>query len=161
VPTARKLYDFTHVRELGGGDVWRVIWKTGADQTCVAWNVSQPGERAWIADGWGQRDWRNSDVGATLPYIVRRTEGAAPRLFVSVFEGVTAGRAFVRSVAWRAPGVLVIETALGTDTVTSDPAGGTQALAAGAGGRDLTGRFAVASVQAGRVVWTFTEPGGN
>jgi hypothetical protein len=161
VPTARKLYDFTHVRELGGGDVWRVIWKTGADQTCVAWNVSQPGERAWVADGWGQRDWRNSDVGATLPYIVRRTEGAAPRLFVSVFEGVTAGRAFVRSVAWRAPGVLVIETALGTDTVTSDPAGGTQALAAGAGGRDLTGRFAVASVQAGRVVWTFTEPGGN
>jgi hypothetical protein len=82
-------------------------------------------------------------------------------LFVSVFEGVTAGRAFVRSVAWRAPGVLVIETALGTDTVTSDPAGGTQALAAGAGGRDLTGRFAVASVQAGRVVWTFTEPRGN
>ena len=158
---AKKLYDFTRVRALEGEDVWRVSWETGANQTCVAWNVSQPGERAWIADGWGQRDWKNSDVGATLPYIVRRTEGAAPRLFVSVFEGVSDGRAFVRSVAWRAPGVLAIETALGTDYVTSEPAGGTRVLAADAGGRALAGRFAVASVQAGQVAWTFTEPEGN
>jgi hypothetical protein len=158
---ATKLYDFTRVRALEGEDVWRVSWETGANQTCVAWNVSQPGERAWIADGWGQRDWKNSDVGATLPYIVRRTEGAAPRLFVSVFEGVSDGRAFVRSVAWRAAGVLAIETALGTDYVTSEPAGGTRVLAADAGGRALAGRFAVASVQAGQVAWTFTEPEAN
>ena len=156
-PAGTKLYDFNRVRTLDGGDVWRATWKTGANQTCVAWNVSQPGERAWLADGWGQRDWKNSDVGATLPYIVRRTTGDGPRRFVSVFEGVTGGRAFVRGVAWHSPGVLAIETALGTDYVTSDPAGGTRVLAAEAGGRALAGRFAVAAVQGGKIAWTFQE----
>jgi hypothetical protein len=150
----KKLYDFTRVRALAGGDVWRATWKTGADQTCVAWNVSQPGERAWIADGWGQRDWKNSDVGATLPYVVRRTEGGGRKMFVSVFEGVTGGRALVRSVAWRSPGVLAIKTTLGTDYVTSEPAGGARLVE---GGRTLTGRFAVISVQGGQPAWTFQD----
>jgi hypothetical protein len=138
--------------------VWRTTWSAGADLTCVAWNVSQPGERAWIADGWGQRDWKNSDVGATLPYIVRRTEGAGAKLFVSIFEGYAGGKPFVRGVTQTAPGVLAIETSLGTDYVMSNPAGGAHVLAAEAGGRELKGRFAVASVQAGKVSWTFVEP---
>lgn len=156
-PEAMKLYDFSGVRALAGAAVWRTTWAAGAELTCVAWNVSQPGERAWIADGWGQRDWKNSDVGATLPYIVRRTEGEGAKLFVSVFEGYTAGKPFVRGVAWQSPGVLAIETALGTDYVWSNPAGGSSVLAADAGGRALKGRFAVASVQAGKVSWTFQE----
>ncbi len=139
----KKLYDFTRVQALAGDDVWRATWKAGAEQTCVAWNLSQPGERVWLADGWGQRDWKNSDVGATLPYVVRRTEGEGQKLFVSVFEGYAGGEPFVRSVTQRSPGVLVIETALGTDTVTSE--------------RTPSGRFAVESVQAGRAAWTFQE----
>jgi hypothetical protein len=156
-PEAMKLYDFSGVRVLAGAAVWRTTWSAGAELTCVAWNVSQPGERAWIADGWGQRDWKNSDVGATLPYIVRRTEGEGAKLFVSVFEGYAGGKPFVRGVAWQSPGVLAIETALGTDYVWSNPAGGSHVLAADAGGRALKGRFAVASVQAGKVSWTFQE----
>ncbi|MEY4813100.1 MAG: hypothetical protein RLZZ162_173, partial [Verrucomicrobiota bacterium] len=68
----------------------------------------------------------------------------------------------VRRVTQRSPGVLVIETALGTDTVMSDPRGGTLIYAAD-DGRDqtLNGRIAVASVQAGKRAWTFTEPAGN
>ena len=161
---ALKLYDFERVRAVEGGDVWRTTWPAGPELTCVAWNVSQPGERAWIADGWGQRDWRNTDVGATLPYIVRRTEGGGAKLFASVFEGYTGPTPFVRSVAQRSPGVLVIETALGTDYVMSDvsPVGGAISFAV-EGGRDqqLTGRMAVASVQAGNLAWTFTVPAGN
>ncbi|MEI2765487.1 MAG: hypothetical protein V9F82_07355 [Dermatophilaceae bacterium] len=95
-------------------------------------------------------------MGATLPYIVRRTEGAGAKLFVSVFEGYAGGKPFVRGVAWQSPGVLAIETALGTDYVWSNPAGGAQVAAADAG-RALKGRFAVASVQAGKVLWTFQE----
>ena len=92
-----------------------------------------------------------------MPYIVRRTEGEGAKLFVSVFEGYTAGKPFVRGVAQTAPGVLAVETALGTDYVWSNPAGGAHVLAANAGGRALKGRFAVASVQAGKVSWTFQE----
>lgn len=159
---AMRLYDFERVRALEGGDVWRTTWQAGPDLTGVAWNVSQPGERAWMADGWGQRDWKNADIGTTLPYIVRRTEGAGLKIFASVFEGYAGGQPFVRRVTQRSPGVLVIETALGTDTVMSDPRGGTLIFAAD-DGRDqtLTGRIAVASVQAGKRAWTFTEPAGN
>lgn len=159
---AMKLYDFSDARALAGAEVWRATWPAGAGLTCVAWNVSQPGERAWIADGWGQRDWKNSDLGATVPYIVRRTEGDGAKLFVSVFEGVaggTEGKPFVRGVVQRAPGVLAIETALGTDYVMSDTTNGVLTFAPG-GGREqtLSGRFAVASVQAGKTAWTFVEP---
>ncbi len=88
--------------------------------TCVAWNVGQPGERALLADGWGQRDWKNSDIGATIPYVVRRCEGDGVRTFISVFEGHEGGEPFVRSVKLADPsGVLLIETALGQDYVMS------------------------------------------
>lgn len=159
---AVKLYDFSNVRAIGaggsGGEVWRTAWKAGGDLTGVAWNVSQPGERAWIADGWGQRDWKNSDIGATLPYIVRRTEGEGRKLFVSVFEGYAGAQPFVRSVTQRSPGVLVVETAISTDYVMSDPTGGVLKVTTNAGEQTLPGRFAVASAQAGKIAWSFQEP---
>ncbi len=159
---AMKLYDFSNVREIGaagaGVDVWRATWKAGDDLTCVAWNVSQPGERAWIADGWGQRDWRNSDIGATVPYIVRRTVGEGRKLFVAAFEGYAGKQPFVRAVTQRSPGVLVVETAVGTDYVMSDPAGGVMKVTTAAGEQSLRGRVAVASEQAGKIAWTFQEP---
>ena len=117
--------------------------------------MSAPGERVFVADGWGQRDWKNSDLDATLPYVVRRTEGDGLKLFVSVFEGVAGGKPFVRSVVSRAPGVLAIETALGTDYVMSEPAGGVKMLPTLAGERAVRGPFAVIAVQAGRVAWTY------
>ena len=60
-----------------------------------------------------------------------------------------------RSIVRVSPGVLAIETALGTDYVASDPAGRVRLAE---GGRILTGRFAVVSVQGGQTAWTFQEP---
>ena len=39
-----------------------------------------------FADEWGQRDWRNSDRGATLPYFMRRRTGTQLDEFVTIFQ---------------------------------------------------------------------------
>lgn len=156
---SEKLYDFTGVRAVESTAVWRAVWPGGPGMTCVAWNVPQAGERAFVADGWGQRDWKNSDLGATLPYIVRRTEGAGPRRFVSVFEAHAGAGAFVRGVRFdETAGALVVETALGIDLITLPTDDAVLRLPAAAGGQVLRGRFAVASVQGGAVRWSFVEP---
>lgn len=158
---AETLSDFAHVRRVERPALWRASWKASANLTAVAWNIGQPGERAFVADGWGQRDWKNSDRGATLPYIVRRTEGEGLKTFITVFEGYEGSEPFVRGVKWiEETGVLMIETAVGTDHVMSRSDSGTLTLAASAGDK-LTGRFAVASVQNGRVAWSFVEAGGK
>jgi hypothetical protein len=151
---AEKLYDFTNVRAADGTGVWRATWKCGGKMTCVAWNIGQPGERVLVADGWGQRDWKNSDIGATIPYIVRRCEGNGVKTFISVFEGHEGGAPFVRRVKLLDPsGMLVIETALGNDYVMSMPDAGTLTVRSSR----ITGHFAVASVQNGTLAWTFVE----
>ncbi len=160
-PSATPVYDLQHVRTFDGSAVWRTAWSAGPHQTAIAWNVGQPGEQAFVGDGWGQRDWKNSDVGATLPYIVRRTTGPGEKLFVSVFAAAPTDRPFVRSVRSVAPGTLAIETALGTDFVRSDPAGRAPAPAPGLpADASLGGRFAVVSLKdaAGAVRWQFHEP---
>jgi len=154
---SEKLYDFKNVRAADGTGVWRATWKCGTNMTCVAWNIGQRGERAFIADGWGQRDWKNSDIGATIPYIVRRCEGDGVKTFISVFEGHEGGEPFVRGVKLLDPaGVLVIETALGSDYVMSMPDTGTLRVRASVEKR-ITGHFAVAAVQNGKLAWTFVE----
>jgi len=154
-----KLYDFTAIRSIEAAGVWRATWPGDGGLTCVAWNVPQPGEHAFLADGWGQRDWKNSDVGATLPYVVRRTEGAGAKQFVSVFEAHAGAEPFVRGVRLdEAAGALVIETALSTDHVMLPGEGAALRLPAAVGGRTLRGRYAVASVQDGAVRWEFVEP---
>jgi len=154
-PAAEKFYDFSRVRSVEGAAVWRATWQAGPGLTCVAWNVSQPGERAFVADGWGQRDWKNSDLGATFPYFVRRTEGDGLKTFVTVFEGVTDGKPFVRGISSPTPDVVVIETTLGTDYVQS---AGVKTGYMKISGPALEGRFMVQSVQAGKVAWQFVEP---
>jgi hypothetical protein len=152
------LYDFTGVRSIASPGVWQAHWRAG-DRTCVAWNLPQDGEQAFVADGWGQRDWKNSDVGATLPYIVRRTEGSSPRSFATVFASQTGGQAFVRQVRRDpASGAVIVETALGTDYLLASPLEATLAVPSADGGTRLRGRFTAGSVQGGSVVWTFTEP---
>ncbi|WP_414660333.1 heparinase II/III domain-containing protein [Horticoccus sp. 23ND18S-11] len=152
------LYDFARVRAIEAAGAWRLTWPAGPKLTAVAWAVRQPEERTFIADGWGQRDWKNSDVGATLPYVVRRTEGAGVKTFISVFEAHVGTEPFVRKVEQPAPGVLVIETARGTDYVLSALDRDTLIVRAGASDARFNGRFAVASVQNGRVAWSFVEP---
>ena len=154
-PAAAKLYDFTNVRAITSHAAWRATWRNG-DQTCVAWNLPQSGETAFVGDGWGQRDWKNSDVGATLPYLVRRTTGDGEKVFVTVFASHPGDTAYVRGVrAVDAAGIIAIETVDGTDFVLS--AADTGNLRA-PGAPTLTGRFAVTSVQQGKIAWSFVEP---
>jgi hypothetical protein len=125
--------------------------------TAVAWNLGAPGETAFLADGWGQRDWKNSDLGATLPYIVRRTTGGGDHCFVTVFEAHGGSDAFVRDASLRADGVLVVRTALGTDYIRSALEAGELSVVADGREHRRSGRFAVASVQSGRLAWDFVE----
>ncbi|MES2692716.1 MAG: heparinase II/III family protein [Verrucomicrobiota bacterium] len=118
-PTDTRLYDMAHARSLEVTGAWCTTWQAGGGITAVAWSLPQPGEQAFVTEGWGQRDWRNSDLGATLPYIVRRTTGEGLKTFASVFEGHSGSEPFVRNVTRRSPDVVEIETALGLDTVTS------------------------------------------
>ncbi len=156
---SEKLHDFTNIRAADGKGIWRVAWKCGPNMTCVMWNVGQPGERAFVADGWGQRDWKNSDIGATLPYIVRRCQGDGVKTFISVFEGHERNEPFVRGVKLLDPdGVIVVETALGSDYVMSMPDTGTLAVRAPKEKR-IAGHFAVAAVQDNNLAWMFVEKG--
>jgi hypothetical protein len=124
------------------------------------WAIAQPGERAFVADGWGQRDWKNSDIGATLPYFVRRTTGDGPKLFVSVFEGVEGNNAFVRTVAASVGNTSVrIETADGTDYIVSGmDERNSIGVPLDGGEHTLSGRFAAASLHEGKLVWKFAQP---
>lgn len=153
-PSTVALYDFARVRSLTPAPVWRATWAAGPKLTAVAWNVTQPGEQAFVADGWGQRDWKNSDLGATLPYVVRRTTGAGEKVFWTVFAAhpTSATDTFVRNVILAPDGSLVIETELGRDLVAAHPVTTTLTLPSGT---PLTGALTAASVQAGRIVWTF------
>ena len=51
----------------------------------------------------GQRDSRNADRGATLPYFFRRRTGAQVDAFVQVFAGFEEGRELVQSVTVTTP----------------------------------------------------------
>ena len=78
----------------------RLLWTMDEEMTFAAHWPGADGETFIIGDGWGQRDHRNSDRGAVLPYIIRRREAAPmPSVFVSAFEGYMENEAVVREVA--------------------------------------------------------------
>jgi len=86
------------VRQANGRVPWRIVWSLGEDYQLQALVPGQPHESVSIGRGWGQRDHRNSDRGATLPYVLRqRRESSGSDSFVSVFEGAP------RIVDWSNP----------------------------------------------------------
>ncbi len=154
-----KLYDLANVRVGDGAGIWRATWQCGPGLTCTAWNVGQQGERAFVADGWGQRDWKNSDIGATIPYVVRRCEGTGLKTFISVFDAHAAGTPLVRSVNLLDPaGVVVVETIMGRDYVMCHAEQGTLEVPLPTGMHRTEAHFAVVSVQGDKIAWTVTEP---
>ncbi len=160
-PSPIKLYDLDRVRALTSAGVWRATWPAGP-QTAVAWSLPQVGERAFVADGWGQREWKNTDVGATLPYIVRRTESAEIQTFLTVWAAHAGAEPFVRNVERTATNDgLVITTAIGTDYVLCALDTGTLAFPRAGQAAPIRARFAVASLRHGQVAWTFSEPAKN
>ena len=151
-----KLYDFKDIRSAKAEKTWRTTWKSGGNMNCVAWSVSKKGESVYVAEGWGQRDWKNSDIGATLPYIVRRGVGAGLKTFISLFEAYEGTEPFVRNVkVIDEKGTIEVETIIGTDYIMSAMDTDTLHIGTGKKDKDLTGHFAVVSVQNKIPVWDF------
>ena len=115
-----------NAREAAGGEPWRATWTLDGGYTFVALAPGSPRETVLVGDGWGQRDHRNTDVGAKLPYLVRSTRGPGVDQFVTVFAGcsgaplVQAVRTLPLPEGAPADAVAVeVQTTLGTDVVVS------------------------------------------
>ena len=88
-----------NLREAAGQSPWSIRWELQGGYEFRALSPGQPGEMVVLGDGWGQRDHRNTDRGATLPYVVRRRVAEkGSDVFVSVFAGSPADRRLVESV---------------------------------------------------------------
>lgn len=161
-------YDLKDVRTdtASPGRVWSGTWALGDAMRFTAWNLPQPGETVAVGAGWGQRDHKNTDRGAILPYIVRRTTGEGVKSFVSTFEGYAAGDPpTVRSVA-RLPvpesrqgdvAALEIGTARGRDVIVCSRSGEPVEIQSSAGPVRAAGRFTVISTAGPRGDWTLAH----
>lgn len=120
--------DLENVRSAESPDAWRATWTMAEDLQFSAHHCAQEGEIVYVGDGWGQRDHRNTDLGVTVPYILRRHQpGPGVSAFGTVYEAHQPDAGLVKSVS-RPPvpedhadnAVAVqIETKLGTDVVIS------------------------------------------
>ncbi|HPO72687.1 MAG: hypothetical protein GX785_16545 [Armatimonadetes bacterium] len=117
----------TDVQRAEGGNPWQITWSLEGDYTFAALAPGAPGETVRLGNGWGQRDHRNRDRGAVLPYVVRSSRGPKPVTFVTLFAGAPKGKLPVRGIrVLPLPAdtpsdaiALAVETALGTDIVLS------------------------------------------
>jgi hypothetical protein len=106
---------------------WSLRWELPGEYEFRALAPGQPGEIVVLGEGWGQRDHRNTDRGATLPYVIRRSTGEGEySVFVTVFAGNPQGMRLVEStrlLTFRgdAPDAVALEikTTEGTDLVVS------------------------------------------
>jgi hypothetical protein len=162
-PQTTPLYDLKNVRATDATSDWRAQWKVNDKLNLAVWNLAQRGETALIGDGWGQRNHANTDLGATLPYVVRRTTGEGLKVFASLYEGFET-QAFVHGVRRLdivgVPSnvvVVVVETALGRDYIVSQPEAKTLTITTPEGTLQTMGRITVLSFQNGAVVWGESE----
>lgn len=140
------------VRTASGAKPWRAAWSFADGYTFEAFAPGNPAETVRVGIGWGQRDHRNTDVGAVLPYVIRRAEGAATGIttFVSVFVGNPKGRQLVRGVSLvpvpqgAPPGatVIAVQTVNGLDILVSMLAPRRQAIPTVLGVITTDARFA-------------------
>jgi hypothetical protein len=148
------LYDFTDIKASKGNAIWNTRWKCENGMISRAWALGQEGEELFAARGWGQRDWKNADLGTTLPYFVRRKRGKSLQTFISVFEGHEGDDPFVRNVKLiDNSGTLSVETRKGTDHIMSMHKTGEMRIELPEGKKKINGHFAAASVSDGSVMW--------
>ncbi len=119
--------ELKNVRQSSGDTPWHIAWHLGKDYRFTAFSPGIQGETVTLGDGWGQRDHRNSDRGATLPYVIRTIDGGHLSQFISVFVGEPTARPLVKGVRClplpsSAPPHAVaieVETVVGTDVLMS------------------------------------------
>jgi len=81
-----------------GAGPWSIAWTWEDGYRFDALFPGDAGESVLIGDGWGQRNHRNTDRGATLPYVIRRRQGEGMDTFSAVFAGAPAEQRPVTSV---------------------------------------------------------------
>lgn len=151
-----KLYDFSQIQQGSGSDKWNICWPVGSGMLCRAWALGSAGEDVFFAKGWGQRDWKNSDVGAQIPYVIRRHRGDGLNTFISVFEGFESDQSFVRDVrVLDDRGIIAVDTEEGTDYIASSFGAGIDPISYETGTSHVQGRFGVVSTNADGVKWKF------
>lgn len=135
-------------------DIWQLSWELSERMSATAWMIPEEIEEVFIGDGWGQRDWKNSDKGTTIPYVVRRTKGHDLHRFIAIYDGHATQNPFVKSVQM-VDDVLEVETRVGTDYLYLSREKNTGKKHQG---HDLEGHFAALSVQNGQVIWKSSIP---
>jgi hypothetical protein len=119
--------DLANLKKGNAEDPWSAIWTFDDGYT---FSVHAPGceETIYLGDGWGQRDHKNTDVGATLPYFVRQPEQAGScDVFATVFSGQKGDPSLIESVrvlpfrddADADACAIAVTTSHGTDVVIS------------------------------------------
>lgn len=150
------LYDFSQTDEKMSSSPWKIEWPVGDEMKAQGWMMSSKNETSYISEGWGQKDWENSDVGALSTYIVRRCKGGELKTFISVYEGSDTGEFFVKNVKYDSDqNFLMIETADGLDYVVSALEGQKIGFATDAGRLKYEGHFIAMSIQNGKNKWEF------
>lgn len=154
--------ELKNVKVAEGGRPWRAVWSFEDGYTFEAIAPACHGEKMRAGDGWGQRDHRNTDVGAVLPYVMRTVgDDAGPMAtFVSVFCGNPRGRRLVKCVnilpmgGQASPDAIAIgvETTLGSDVFISMLEPRERSVATGMGSITTDGRFCAALTEGGHVV---------
>jgi len=170
-PTAANagaLYDLKNIRKMqtAASTPWRMNWQMSADMEFTAWNLPQQGEEAYVGDGWGQRDSYNKDRGATLPYVIRRTQNGGLDTFVSLFEAHPTGKPLVQKIQQLAiaktsiPAIaLQIDTTESRDYVVLSRAPQSLQVQTPDGTVQCEGTLAVISVQKGKSTFTASDAG--
>ncbi len=121
-------YDLENLQTASGQSPWSIRWELPSDYEFRALSPGQTGETLVLGEGWGQRDHRNTDRGATLPYVIRHHTGEeTDDVFVTVFAGNPLEQRLVENVkllpirGGDAPNAVAvaIKTTEGTDLVIS------------------------------------------
>jgi hypothetical protein len=158
-----KSLDLANLRGSDESAPWRVTWKIDATTRFHALWPTAAGELSLLGDGWGQRDYRNTDIGALLPYIVRRLPSAAPpTVFVTAFEACPEGQESVRSLRQlpvptaeaENTVALALETKRGVDYLISCGEARPIVLPTPTGSLTVNGRFTLVRTEGGRVLKT-------
>ncbi len=159
----------TDPRAADGGEPWSIAWTWEDGYRFDALFPGAPGERVLIGEGWGQRDHRNTDRGATLPYLVRRRTGDALDVFTTVFAGAPEGATAV-TVVERLPlpadapegaVALAVRTPAGIDIIVSMLDAREISVATPAGELTTDARVAVVQLDGNRPVAAMMTEGAR
>ncbi len=149
-----------NTRDASGDAPWQITWRLDNDYQFTAFSPGSRGETVTLGSGWGQRDHRNTDRGATLPYVIRSVAGGGLSQFISVFVGAPNARPLVKAVRRLSlpPGspaeavAIEIETPTGRDVLVSMLEPASIKLSTSTGELATDGRMAVVLTEAGKPV---------